>query len=104
VTKLPSCLFKHWVNSYEEDEADIKVYRPHDYDFPPARGRTGFEMRKKGEFVYYGIAPTDGSRQVEGRWEAVDANTIQVNFDDSRRKPMLLNIVACDDEKLLVRR
>jgi hypothetical protein len=104
MTELPSCLFARWVNSHEEDEADLKVYRPYGTKFPPARGRTGFEIRPNGEFVQYGIAPTDGSRQVMGHWEIVDANTFQVTFGDPQRQPLLFTIVACDEEKLLIRR
>jgi len=48
---LPSQIFRRWTHSREEDRADILVYRPKDYPFPPARGREGLEFRKNGEFI-----------------------------------------------------
>ena len=37
-------MFKHWTHSREEDSEGIKVYRPNEYNFPPSRGREGFEL------------------------------------------------------------
>ncbi len=48
-----------WVHSHEEDEGDVRVYRPAGYDLPPARGRRGLEFRPDGEVVVYGLGQTD---------------------------------------------
>ncbi len=45
MSDLPPELFQHWMHSHEEDSGDVQVYRPADYDFPPARGRRGFELQ-----------------------------------------------------------
>ena len=34
---LPPQLFKLWINSFEENEQDLIVYRPEEFPFPPAR-------------------------------------------------------------------
>jgi hypothetical protein len=38
-------LHQQWVHAYEEDTPTEAVYRPAGYELPPARGRTGFELR-----------------------------------------------------------
>jgi hypothetical protein len=69
-TEVPLEIFEHWIHSHEEDTEDVKVYRPHDYVFPPTRGRTGFEIKENGEFIQYDIAPACGVEKVMGRWKA----------------------------------
>jgi hypothetical protein len=44
-------LVGRWLHSYEEDSADALVFRPGDFDFPPARGRDGFELRDDGSAI-----------------------------------------------------
>lgn len=44
MTDLDACLQRRWLHSHEEDTADVRVYRPAEYPFPPARGRDGFEF------------------------------------------------------------
>ena len=45
------CIYKHWIHSHEEDTEDKKVYRPSTFEFPPSRGRDGFEIKENGEFI-----------------------------------------------------
>jgi hypothetical protein len=54
VPDLPPELFRRWMHSHEEDEGDLRVYRPASYKFPPARGRRGLEFKPDGELVLYG--------------------------------------------------
>ena len=65
---LRKCIVGQWIHSHEEDTQDVTVYRPASYDFPPSRGRMGFEFRKDGKLIYYGIARADGSDQIPGSW------------------------------------
>jgi hypothetical protein len=53
-----------WVHAHEEDEGDVRVYRPAGYDLPPARGRRGLEFRPDGEVVVYGPGPADKPQAV----------------------------------------
>jgi hypothetical protein len=98
---LPDALFKRWVHSQEEDTPTVKVFRPRGYDFPPARGRQGFEVRKNGEFVQYDIAPADGSRAIPGRWKNIGKSTIEVLLGGQSRK---LTILSCDDQVLKLKK
>jgi hypothetical protein len=92
------------MHSHEEDTADIAVYRPAEYDFPPARGRTGFDFMTDGKVIYYGIAPADGVNQIPGRWKAQGTDEITITLDDERMKPMILQVLTCEADKLTLRR
>jgi hypothetical protein len=99
---LPGCLLgKKWIHSHEED-TDVRVYRPDTYGFPPARGRTGFEFREGGELTYVGIARSDGSDEINGRWSFVEPNQVTIELDSERIQPFTLHIRYCDDEVLRV--
>ena len=69
-------LFQRWTHLHENDKDGIEEYRNQSYDFPLARGRTGFEFKKDGTFIRYDIAPTDGSLQVPGTWKTGEAENI----------------------------
>ena len=99
---LPDPLFKRWVHSFEEDKNGVKVYRPAGYEFPPARGREGFEIRKNGDFIQYDIAPGDGSRPVAGRWKRSAAGAIRVSLKDGGT--LTLTILSCEDQVLTLKK
>ena len=101
---LPGALFRMWFHSREEDAGGTMVYRPAEYEFPPARGRRGLEIKANGSFVLYEIAPTDGGLPVPGRWEALGADVIRMRFDDRQRAPFVLHIVSCTKHMLKVKR
>jgi hypothetical protein len=104
MSDLPDCVFRSWTHSYEEDKEDVQVYRPSDYEFPPSRGRRGFEFREGGEFIYYGIAPADGHLESVGRWHAEGPGRVRIELEDGRTNSYTLDIVSCDNETLKVRR
>lgn len=101
---LRSCLTGRWLHSHEEDTADVAVYRPDSYAFPPARGRNGFEFSADGRATYIGIAATDGSSQTPGRWELAAPNQVRVTTENARIQPMSLTVLSCDADKLTVSR
>ncbi|MEG4109124.1 hypothetical protein [Microcoleus sp. S13_C5] len=100
---LPSQIFKRWTHSREEDRADILVYRPKDYPFPPARGREGLEFRENGEFIRYQIGATDRSLGVPGRWSIQNTNMVEVEFPNQSVSSYTLTILECDEQILKVR-
>jgi predicted membrane protein len=100
---LPSQIFRRWTHSREEDRADILVYRPQDYPFPPARGREGLEFRENGEFIRYQIGPTDRSLAVPGRWSIQNTNVVEVQFPNQSVSSYILTILECDEQILKVR-
>lgn len=97
-------LFRRWVHSFEEDTEDVNVYRPFGFDFPPARGRDGFDIKQGGGFIRYDIGPADGLVEVPGRWKAKGPNKIVIDFDDPDIEPDTLHIVSCADDVLRIRR
>ena len=100
---LPSQIFRRWTHSREEDRADILVYRPKDYPFPPARGREGLEFRENGEFIRYQIGATDRSLGVPGRWSIQNTNMVEVQFPNQSVSSYTLTILECDEQILKVR-
>ncbi len=101
--KLPSTIFQHWIHSREEDTDDVRVYRPSDYKFPPARGRDGFEIKENGEFIQYGIGPTDAPEKIMGPWKIAEENQIIVSLEVPRQISYTMQIVSCDEKLLKVR-
>src|SRR3954454_5924302 len=81
---LPRELFRHWVHSREEDQADSQAFRPPDFDFPPSFGRDGFALRPDGEFIQDDVGPADGIVQVRGRWTQQGAGRVAIRFDGAR--------------------
>ena len=92
----PAQLFKHWQHSFEEDHGDIRVFRPAEYPFPPARGRAGIEFRPDGTSVRYAIGRGDAPTPQPGRWQMSDQNRLQMAGGN-------LEIVRVDDSILEVR-
>lgn len=100
---LPPLLFQKWSHSYEEDNGNIKAYRPHGYDLPPARGRDGFEIQPDGTFTLHGIASTDGTRRILGQWRQIADRTLKIDFEDPKRSPLFLEIIHSEPDFLTLR-
>ncbi|KXK30315.1 MAG: hypothetical protein UZ01_01455 [Candidatus Brocadia sinica] len=101
---LPKEIFRHWIHSYEEDTKEAKVFRPGDYNFPRARGRFGFEIKENGEFVQYGIGPTDRPAQISGYWKAEGKDKINVYFEDKESVSYAINIISCTEDVLMIKK
>ncbi len=96
MTELPHELMRHWTHSREEDADDVRVYRPDDWDFPPARGRRGFELRPDGELLVYGPGATDRPEATTGRWESSGAGRVRLGDEE-------VEIVSLEPDRLTVR-
>jgi hypothetical protein len=96
VADLPPELFQHWMHAHEEDSGDLQVYRPADYDFPPARGRRGFELRPDGELVLYGPSPSDRPEATAGTWSPLGAGRVRLGDRE-------LEIVSVSSDRLTAR-
>jgi hypothetical protein len=99
---LPRQLFRHWIHSREEDQADVQVFRPPDFPFPPSFGRDGFEMRPDGQFVQHDIGRADEPVQVRGRWTQQGKNRVAVRFGGAR-EDFAFTVVSVDDTLLRIR-
>lgn len=96
-------LYKKWIHSYEDDEGDVKAYRPDTYKFPPARGRSGMSFKENGEFIKHNIHPADrGTVPVNGRWEALpDNKTFNITLEDE--SSYKIEIVSLKEDILKVK-
>ena len=103
MSELPNEIFRKWMHSFEEDTEGIKVYRPTEYDFPPARGRDGIEFRQDGVFIYWGIGPTDASRAINGHWKMEGLGRVRVSFEGNVQPSGILEIIQVDAGILKVR-
>jgi hypothetical protein len=73
--------FGTWMRSQEEDKdpnAAWLLYRPGSYEFPPARGRSGFIVQKDGKFALLGPSPADRSDTAWGSWKQEVAGRLQI--------------------------
>ncbi|WP_439881502.1 hypothetical protein ACSX1A_20525 [Pontibacter sp. MBLB2868] len=97
---------KTWLHSYEEDEGDVMVYRLNSYDFPPSRGRTGFELEKGGVLKQYDIAPTDGLEEHVGKWEKVgdDKVHIYIKGNGQPAQSYTVEVVSLKDDILKLKK
>jgi hypothetical protein len=92
-------LCRHWVHSYEDDTAGAKVFRPADYDFPPSRGRFGFQLNRDGTMVRYGIGSTDRQRRDSGTWRL--ENEVLVLLPGAGAAQQRLKVITVDGERLV---
>ncbi|UPL48239.1 hypothetical protein [Hymenobacter sublimis] len=97
-------LERTWLHAHEEDQGDVRVYRPNTYAFPPSRGRTGFAFDHNGLFTQYDIAPTDGIEGRKGRWSAINDHSLRITLDDKKEPDYTLEIVSLENDMLKVRR
>jgi hypothetical protein len=95
VAEPPRELMRRWIHSHEEDAGELRVYRPADWDFPPARGRRGFELRPGGEVRLYGPGATDRPEATTGRWASSEG---RLRLGDEG-----LEIVSLESDRLVVR-
>ncbi len=89
-------LCKHWMHSHEEDTEGETVYRPAAYQFPPARGRTGFDLKPDGSLTEHGIGPTDQRTQTAAKWK--------LEGDALRVGTRVMKVVSLDPQRLVVRK
>ena len=69
-----------WSHSFEEDEGDVRVFRPtHGFAFPLSRrGRDSLEFRTNGEVVIGAPGPDDRHDLRVRRWTALGMNRFGV--------------------------
>jgi len=67
-----------WIRSHEEDQEEWRVYRPHDYPFPPSRSRSGFQLNGDGSALFGAIAPTDGINWVPAEWSLSPDSVLEI--------------------------
>jgi hypothetical protein len=103
--QLPDAIYKHWIYSNQDKDhrPSVSVFRPSDYNFPPSRGRRGFEIRRNGEFILYEIGPDDRPVKKVGEFKVEGANKIKVYFEDKNKSAFSLGIVSLEENNSLLR-
>lgn len=82
--KQASFPFGTWMHSHEEDKdpnAEWLSYRPGNYAFPPARGRSGIIVQKDGRFALIGPSAVDGRDTSWGSWNKIDSGTLAIKIE-----------------------
>jgi hypothetical protein len=71
-----AALSGRWVHSFEEDEGDVRVYRPaQSFNFPPSRrGRETLEFGMPGQVVTGMPGPDDRPRDTSAGLTALGMN------------------------------
>ena len=96
-------LSQRWIHSYEEDTETEMVYRPASFPFPPARGRSGFELQADGSCSLIGLGPVDRPELTPGTWSIDNEETpsIRINCEGSTHA---LALSSVDPQRLVVRK
>lgn len=102
--KLPPQIFKSWINSYEESEQDLIVYRPEGFEFPPARFREKLNFQENGKFILTVPGTNDVPEEIQGTWKSSVKDKILVQFPNSKIEGFILDIILIEEEILQVRR
>lgn len=97
-------LAQHWVHSHEEDTGKQMVFRPAAFQFPPSRGRAGFDLKADGKLVNQGIAPTDGTTETIGTWKLEDDSTLAFYLGKVKTPSRSLKIISADKDRLVVKK
>jgi hypothetical protein len=87
-TKVKAFPFGTWMRSQEEDKdpnASWLLYRPGTYDFPPARGRSGFIVQKDGKFALIG---PDRRDTTWGTWKQSSSRELEIAVPDRGLKKL----------------
>lgn len=103
IKDLPDEFFKYWIHLHEENKGDEKIFHPNSYNFPRSRGRQGFEFKKNGDLIFYGIGPTDRVQKQKGYWKIEGENKIKIIFDDPKLRTYTFTILSCDGNVLKVK-
>ena len=96
-------LLQHrWVHSHEEDRPGHAVYRPSTFDFPPARGRGGFDLNPDGSLTEYGPGAADRPTTRPGRWEVGDDGCLRFYPAGTDQPDRVLKIASLAPDKLVL--
>ena len=93
-------LYQHWVHSYEDEDGTGKVYRISSYDFPPSRGRHGFQLQKEGECIEFAIARGDGIEKRMANWVFESSDIIKITFKDATIPSVKYRILSVSESML----
>jgi hypothetical protein len=97
-------LAKRWIHSHEEDTDDETVYRAANagYQFPPARGRYSFILRRDGTYLARVPGADDRPEGRTGRWKLESGDKLVLESDESGRQ--VLEVANAADDVIKIKR
>lgn len=95
-------LYRRWIHSHEEDSETEMVYRPSNFEFPPSRGRTGFELKSDKSCIEIGIAPTNGLYESQGTWEIEEDDHLKICFNPQTKDIRIMHVTSVDRDRLVI--
>lgn len=84
-------LMGEWVHSHEESTTKENVFRPHNYNFPPSRGREKMMLKEGGVLLYSSILPNDQPIQLKGTW-LLSGKKLMLNYNKKKLKYTIVDI------------
>jgi len=104
MTELPAqALGRRWVHSHEEDTEHEIVFRPAEHEFPPSRGRMGFELLPDGTFVESAPGPTDAPEKQSGTWQ-MEGGKLVLDSEQAPEERRVLEITSAENDRLVVKK
>lgn len=97
-------LLHRWMHSHEEDTETEQVFRPSDYDFPPSRGRNGFQFNSDGTLWQFGPGPSDRPQAKRSEWELSAGDVLVISPGSSSAEKRCMQIVALEKDKLILKK
>jgi hypothetical protein len=93
---VPNLTDRVWLRSHEEEKGNLRVYRPENYPFPPARGREGVVFHADGRFDYLGPGRGDRPGKDTGTWrlDPSDSSRITANVADQAIEFRILEVTT----------
>jgi len=95
-------LARRWLHSHEEDTPTEMVFRPDTYNFPPARGRTGFTLSAGGQAQTHSPGPTDRNVVAQGNWTKDASGRLTIRVPDAADHSM--EILSVTPDRLVVKK
>jgi hypothetical protein len=99
--KISAALCRHWVHSFEEDTPGLRIFRPVEFPFPPARGRESIEFLPHGQCLHHPIGPTDLPLSLPGTWKMIARDKCRMSVKGY--DPTDFKILELNNEKLVVK-
>ncbi|HTU61098.1 MAG TPA: hypothetical protein VMF89_21740 [Polyangiales bacterium] len=102
IDQLERALVGTWRHAHEEDSSTQTVYRSASVKLPPARGRTGFELRADHTGVWIGIAARDGASESSCTWQLKAGAPPLLVLTPVRGAPRTFAVIAIEQDRLVV--
>lgn len=96
---------QRWVHSFEEDTANVQVYRPQSWDFPLSRRpRAAFELRADGTAQLFLPGASDRPEGKDASWTEESGELLVRTAQRGAISQTTLRIIESTADKLFIRR